>query len=91
MIDKDSIMLLPTIGTNKKRISYLIDTGSSLSIIKRQCLLQDSIDIYDTKLDISGIVKQSLPATGSLTLKINLINDYYLVHQFHIVDEINLP
>lgn len=84
------IVLLPTVGTNKKRLVYLIDTGSDISVVKRKFLNINSV-IHDTKMDISGIVDSTISAQGSTMLNIELIDSLVLKYQFHIVDEINVP
>ena len=78
-------------SVSEKPLTLLIDTGASLCILKKSCLIKPPESRVDV-VRIKGIdSKDPITSHGSLTLDLSLSPGYIVSHKFHIFDNLGFP
>lgn len=74
-------------GASAKQLTFLIDTGADISILKETKLYPETLYYTNTSVSISGVTSGSVDSIGKTDVNLfpNTINQ--IAHDFHIVDE----
>lgn len=82
-INEEEATVALLLSIMNRPVKFLIDTGSSISLINNNCVKQDTNFIYDKKVQIMGATGHSATTLALVATKIS-IEDQNLEHHFHV-------